>query len=492
MAVTTGGAPGGERPRTIITADPELDDLNSLIRMVLYSNEVEIGGLIYASSQVHWRGDGKGTAFFLPDREYAEPRTSWRWAPGERFIDDVVDAYAQVYENLIVHDPRYPSPAHLRSLVYDGNVSFEGDTSEETDGSRLIARTLLDDRPGPVHLQVWAGTSTIARALMSIEEQYRGGSEWDRVRRAVSEKAVITKFASQDNTYEDYIKLRWPDIRVTDVATYAWGYFARRVLTDRELPLLSAVWLRDHVTSVGPLGALYRVWGDGRKMVEDDPTDYFGLAGYTYDQLTAMGYGVWAEPEAAGEWISEGDTTNMLNLAVPSLRGHEHPSFGGWGGRAIRTPDTPDSWTVRGAEDALPDGSIPAEHSVVRWFADAQADFAARLRWSVTDRFADANHHPSLRVLPGTDISVAPGDEVALSAIVEDPDGDAVRCHWWHYREAGTFPGQVAISPSYGESISVAIPSDARPGQTIHVIVEASDAALEPLNAYQRVVLHVA
>ena len=60
MAVTTGGAPGGERPRTIITADPELDDLNSLIRMVLYSNEVEIGGLIYASSQVHWRGDGLG------------------------------------------------------------------------------------------------------------------------------------------------------------------------------------------------------------------------------------------------------------------------------------------------------------------------------------------------------------------------------------------------------------------------------------------------
>ena len=124
--------------------------------------------------------------------------------------------------------------------------------------------------------------------------------EWERVRRAVSEKAIITKFASQDDTYEDYIKPRWPDIRVTDVATFAWGYFARRVLTEREMPLLSADWLRDHVTSVGPLGALYRVWGDGRKMVEDDPTDYFGLAGYTADQLRAMGYGVWADPERRG------------------------------------------------------------------------------------------------------------------------------------------------------------------------------------------------
>ena len=491
MAVTAGGTPAGGRPRTIVTADPELDDLNSLIRLVLYSNELQIEGLIYASSRFHWRGDGNGTGFFLPGREYAEARTSWRWAPDERFIDDVVDAYAQVHENLVVHDPRYPSPAHLRSVVCEGNVSFEGDTSEETDGSRLIARALLDDRPGPVHLQVWAGTSTIARALMSIEEQYRGSSEWERVRKAVSEKAIITKFASQDDTYEDYIKPRWPDIRVTDVATFAWGYFARRVLTEQEMPLLSADWLRDHVTTVGPLGALYRVWGDGRKMVEDDPTDYFGLAGYTADQLRAMGYGVWADPEQAGEWISEGDTTNMLNLVVPSLRGHEHPSFGGWGGRAIRTPDTPDTWTVRGAEDALGDGSIPPEQSVVRWFADAQADFAARLRWTVSARFAEANHHPTLRVLQGTDIRVSPGDDVALSAVVDDPDGDAVRCHWWHYREAGTFPGPVPISPLDGDSTRVAIPADAQAGHTIHVIVEASDDTDEPLKAYQRVVLQV-
>ena len=149
MAVTDGGTSAGGRPRTIVTADPELDDLNSLIRLVLYSNELQIEGLIYASSRFHWRGDGNGTVFFLPDREYAEPRTSWRWAPDERFIDDVVDAYAQVHENLVVHDPRYPSPAHLRSVVCEGNVAFEGDTSEETDGSRLIARALLDDRPGP-------------------------------------------------------------------------------------------------------------------------------------------------------------------------------------------------------------------------------------------------------------------------------------------------------------------------------------------------------
>ena len=58
------------RPRTIVTADPELDDLNSMIRFLLYANEVEIKGLVYASSRFHWRGDGRGTEFFVPEREY--------------------------------------------------------------------------------------------------------------------------------------------------------------------------------------------------------------------------------------------------------------------------------------------------------------------------------------------------------------------------------------------------------------------------------------
>lgn len=98
------------RPRKVVTTDPELDDSNSLVRFLLYSDEVETEGLIYASSQFHWRGDGKGTRFSMPDREYSRgglnlcPCTSWRWKPGERDIDDAVEIYAKVYPNLRVHD----------------------------------------------------------------------------------------------------------------------------------------------------------------------------------------------------------------------------------------------------------------------------------------------------------------------------------------------------------------------------------------------------
>ncbi len=485
------------RPRTIVTADPELDDLNSMIRFLLYGNEVEVEGLVYASSRFHWRGDGAGTEFFLPDREYDRPQTSWRWAPGERFIDEAVDAYADVYDNLRVHDPRYPAPDALRAVIREGNVDFEGDMSAESPGSQLIADVLLDDRPGPVFLQLWAGPSTVARALLSIEERYADSAEWDAVHAAVSAKAVITKFASQDATYDEYIARVWPGIRVIEVATLAWGYMARKTIRPEDQHLLSAEWTRENVTSAGHLGALYRVWGDGRQMVPGDMTDYFHLSGLTADELRAQGYAVWMPPQPPGEWISEGDSTNMLNLIVPGLRAHEHPSYGGWGGRYERTGEGVDAWGLvdaafrPGGEEWASGAPSGDEGSVVRWFADAQADFAARLRWSVSPAFADANHHPALTVRPGLDLDAAPGGSVALTAEVSDPDGDGVQVRWWIHTEAGTCTGDVELGAREGLGTTVAVPADAQPGDTIHVIVEACDDAALPLKTYRRVVLTV-
>ena len=101
------------KPRVVITADPELDDNNTIIRAILYSSDVKFEGLIYASSQFHWRGDGKGTTQYIVGREYERlglcPCTSWRFSPDERFIDNIVDGYAKVYRNLRVHDSTYPS-----------------------------------------------------------------------------------------------------------------------------------------------------------------------------------------------------------------------------------------------------------------------------------------------------------------------------------------------------------------------------------------------
>src|SRR5436305_1933413 len=102
IALITGGALGQTlskaKPRIVITTDPELDDSNSLVRLLLYSTDFRIEGLVYASSQFHWKGDGNGTKWFVAGREYTRfglkdlcPCTSWRWAEGERYIDDAVE-----------------------------------------------------------------------------------------------------------------------------------------------------------------------------------------------------------------------------------------------------------------------------------------------------------------------------------------------------------------------------------------------------------------
>jgi hypothetical protein len=116
-------------PRVVVTADPELDDSNSLVRYLLHSPDFRTEGLVYASSGFHWKGDGTGKKWSVPNREYFRfglnlcPCTSWRWGPNERFIDDAVETYAQVYPNLRVHDPSYPTPAELKSKIRWGTSS---------------------------------------------------------------------------------------------------------------------------------------------------------------------------------------------------------------------------------------------------------------------------------------------------------------------------------------------------------------------------------
>src|SRR5215211_2167545 len=196
-----------DKPRVVVTTDPELDDSNSLLRYLLFSGDFRTEGLVYASSQFHWTGDGTGKKFAVPNREYFRfgqnlcPCESWRWAPGERFIDDAVDIYERVYPNLRVHRPDYPAPAELRSKVRWGNVEFDGDISKDTPGSDLVRDLLLDEDPEPVYLLAWGGASTIARALKSIQDRHTASADWSAIRAKVSRKAILLLSGDQDDTY---------------------------------------------------------------------------------------------------------------------------------------------------------------------------------------------------------------------------------------------------------------------------------------------------
>ena len=526
-----------DRPRVVITADPELDDNNTLIRAVLYSTDFDVEGLVYASSGVHWRGDGKGSTQYWPGSEYSRLGmclagcTSWRWpaANKEKFIDQIVEAYANVYSNLKVHNSAYPDPTILRSKIKWGNVDFEGDYSKDTDGSNLIKDLLLDDEPRPLYVTAQAGQSTIARALKSIYDQHHTSPHWIDIKNKVSHRLIIIPWGDQDGTYAKYIKPNWPTVSNWQLAMIEYGYFIRNDLAAVDQVYISGAWTRQNILNAGPLGALYRVWGDGKRMVEGDPTDYFGLTGYSVDQLREMGYAPFTPPQEKDSFISEGDTPTFLNLLNNGLRASTDGHWGGWGGiqrenaQAIAWGDTqpvgPDAPGVApgiapaGVKNPSAPGSsaggqkkpaastsgfsfhrnIPPRTAMVnaRFFAAAQNDFAARLRWSVTPKYEGANHEPKVSIAGPMELSAKAGSSVRLQAQVSDPDRNSVRVTWWQYNDASTYPGDIRLSDPSSLATTFQVPPDAKPGETIHIILEATDDGEPPLTRYKRVVVTV-
>lgn len=497
--------PAGQKPRVVITADPELDDSNSLVRYLLYTSDFRTEGLIYASSQFHWTGDGKGTKKDIPGREYNRfgvdlcPCTSWRWDPHERFIDDAVDAYAKAYPNLKVHHAGYPTPADLKSKIAWGNVQFDGEMDNDTAGSNLIKALLLDGEEAPIYLHAWGGQSTIARALKSIEDQYKGTPQWAAIRAKVIRKAVIHPSGDQDDTYAKYIKPNWPEIRYRQQAGgVGISYNSQTNVSLEDAKYLEAPWIAANVASRGPLGALIRLWGDGKQMVPGDKFDYFGIAGKSGEELLKEGYVVWTPPRPKGDYLGEGDTGTFFNLLDNGLRGYRGDSFGGWGGYARSGPV---GGGFAGFGEAL--GGLEADMAnpgaarerprapTHRFYAPAQRDWAARFKWAVTPAFAGANHNPRITLTGPNAITAKPGQRLAFSARTSDPDGDRVSLKWWVWKEAGSYQGAANIQPAVNRA-SLVVPADAKPGETIQVIAEATDDDPDlPLTRYEKIVVTV-
>jgi hypothetical protein len=66
-----------------------------------------------------------------------------------------------------------------------------------------------------------------------------------------------------------------------------------------------------------------------------------------------------------------------------------------------------------------------------------------------------------------------------------------MRSNWWVYREAGTFVGEVKLLAVTGETTELPVPTEARPGDTIHLILQLRDGGTPALFAYRRAVVTV-
>ncbi|MGW8369317.1 MAG: nucleoside hydrolase-like domain-containing protein, partial [Gammaproteobacteria bacterium] len=418
------------------------------------------------------------------------PMESWRWPDGDGHIHKVVDAYEAAYPNLLAQDPNYPTPEYLRTIIRDGNIEFDGVFAKDTPGSDLIRSLILDDVPGPLYVMAWGGQSTIARALKSIQDEYEGTSEWEDLRRKIASKLILLTSGDQDDTGADYIRPVWPDVYPKGVLRggIALGYGAQSRASAENADYYTAAWMAEHVSGKGALGSVYRVWGDGKGLVENDIFDYFGLSGYTDDELRALGYIVWTPVQEKGSWLGEGDTFTYLNLLNFGLRAREDDSYGGVGG--YRRP--------AGAGDPEPgflgDGQVAdgsGGPAYPDFFQVVQNDFAARLDWSTSPRYEDANHPPRVGIDGPADIVAFPGETVRLSGSASDPDGDSVALGWWQFEAVDSYEGRVPIIDPTAASSTLEIPDDAEAGQTIHMVLQATDDAPLPLTRYQRIIITI-
>lgn len=501
----------GPLPRTIITTDGEVDDFDSFIRLLLYSNEMDIKALVYTSSKHHWAGDGKGTLLLPANRAgdtrdsfqqpSPEPEASHRWI-GLDWMQELIGKYAQVYPNLVRHDDRFPSPDYLESIVKVGNIIVEGDMAAPTEGSEFIKSIILDDDPSPLYIQLWGGTNTVARALLSIEEEYGGSPEWEDLQRKISRKVVLNMIQDQDGTYLNYVAKNWPEIRTiyNKDQFLSFAYLWRSSVPEDFKPYLSGRWFTDNIINGhGPLAGAYLGLGSGYEL--NDPDDHF----WNPELARRMGGEI-------NDFISEGDSPSYLLLFDWGLRSIRNPEWGGLGGRFYKESDNPNvyrdphpegGFTLGRQENTDPNvlfdretgdfnphkGRADMWYPQARWVKVLQNDFASRADWCVSSYDA-ANHRPTAKILGGPDIQAKPGETITVKAVIRDPDGDETDCFWWQYREAGTSDCILELGQK-GADVTFTIPSDAIPGTTLHIILEVSDDGTPSLTGFQRVIVSI-
>lgn len=458
------------RVRIIVTSDGEIDDECSLVRFLLYTNEWDVEGIISSSSQYHWQGH--------------------RWA-GDDWAEPYLEAYAQVYPNLVLHDKNYPTPEYLKSVTLLGNVAAEGEMDSITPGSQRIVDVLLDESDNrPVWLQAWGGTGTIARALKSIEEEHPEKME------QVAGKLHFFFIWEQDSTYQAYIRPHWGKFNIPTIICdqfWAIAYQWDEIIPEEKIGYFTTDWMKSNILNDhGALCAKYEAYKGG-------------------DDNEGWGAG---SPKQKGSFRSEGDSPAFIHTINTGLRNMESPGYGGWGGRYVNVrentwldpvpdPDyrypegrwyTGSAWGRQYMKNEYPKNPelMAAYFKPITCWADAlQNDFAARADWCVKS-FEDANHPPVVKLDNALDITAKPGSAIQLSAKeTSDPDGDELTYYWWQYEEADTYPGKVTIENSTDKDASFNAPNDVQKGQTIHIVCEVKDNGTPQLTRYQRVIVKI-
>lgn len=497
--------------RVIVTTDMEVDDMNSLIHLALYLNVLDVQAVVYTASQYHFLGDGVHTLGEVNSHWRTKGRRSYEWdvvphdpdplAGGlreyrpfpEHWIESLwSNEYAQAWPQLQANadaagEPPYPTPAQMIERTFVGNVAFEGDVAEETEGSRVIAQAILDDDPRTLWLLSWGDMNTIVRALMSIAERYRAMPEWPAVQQRVHQKVRVMGVADgigQDNSWLDHGRELFPELIFWRVPYMYGGYVDAKMAQPDSLPLFKAPWPEQNLTQEnGPLMARYMLYGDG-KVYENEPERF------QFGKHARLDWGLEGMPAMQferGDFMAEGDSMTYIPLLPFGLRGIDDRNF--------------DTLLGRMFLDGHPDSDAPAGFAAIGTPIDGnpnpylrayQEDFAARAQWCAHDPAACS--HPAHVAEVTTDRSAAAGERVVLAAAIVDPDGKGFDAHWDVAVDPSSYTGAQDLSLWQECTVSTAfiVPADAQPGDRFVLTLTVQTRAERPCSRYTQVAVTVA
>ncbi|MCI2179142.1 MAG: DUF1593 domain-containing protein [Ancrocorticia sp.] len=458
-----------KRTRLIVLTDinhgREVDDIQSLVRLLLYSNEIDIEGLIACTSCWH----KKSTARDL------------------RIIHSVIATYGQIVSRLNVHAIGYPSPSYLHSIAASGITEYgaaagNGFNEERftgVTGVRIILDALTRNETRPLWFALWGGGNTLAQALWQAETQYPEAdfnhilakvrihaiSDQDHavawIRKRYGDSIFFIGAPSSPEGGNDYKYATWPGISADTFTHGSEDGISGGGFLGAPRDLVSRRWLLKNIRNHRPYGKKY-------------PIHLF---------------------------IMEGDTPSHFNLIPNGLSDPEHPDWGGWGGRyafgfpkhrAGREQEKYPLWigcadTVHGIDGRT---HTSPQATIWRWREAMQNDFAARMQWTTAATYGAANHPPIVNLMASGSSTLHPGDSVTLSAAHSaDPDGDELSFRWFVYPEAGTASGcDIHIDGAFAPTATVHLDALSQPG-TLHVIVEVADNGTPRLTRYGRFIL---
>lgn len=264
------------KPRVIICTDisNEPDDQQSLVRALLYSNEIDIEGIIATTSC--WKQD----------------------SPDVGAIQGVIDAYAQVYNNLKLHSADYPTSDYLKSVTksgVDGYAMSAASNQLDNEGINHIISVVDKTDSRPVWILSWGGANTIGGAVMKVKN----------TRSAADANAFIAKIRVYDNAIQD------------DGSAYIMHNFP-----NAKIMCTQVMWKGMSKTTPG-FNAWSESWGGNNDVlnaswVSTNIQNNHGALGQHY-------------PDAV--YLYEGDSPSFLYMIPNGLGSPENPSFGSWGGR---------------------------------------------------------------------------------------------------------------------------------------------------------------